>query len=81
MRALRQQLMTTQRVPSPRGFRTSLPEGKQRDLLLLLLHGGKCTSEFHCETQPAIEAASRHGSLLQMAVATLDLDRSLLIRD
>ena len=67
-------------VPSPRGYRTLVPEGHLENLpLLLLLHGGGDSSEYLEQIQPLFDQLWDSGELPPIAVATLDAERSFYL--
>ena len=80
MADLQEHEIETGLVPSPRRYKTLLPDGPAENLpLMLLLHGGSGSSDFLGEVQPLIEHAWTSGSLPHLAVATLDAERSFYL--
>ena len=74
-----QHTITSELVPSPRGYRVLLPDAGDNLPLLLLLHGGGGSSEYLENVQPQIEACWANGTLPPMAVATPDAERSFYL--
>lgn len=67
----------TDLLPHAVGCRTLVPDDVQNTLpLLVLLHGGSGSSDYLETVRPQIESAWDDGSLPQLAVATLDAERS-----